>query len=209
MRITIDGAGKRYNFEWILQNINLTLASSQAYAVLGPNGSGKSTFLQLIAGNIAPSAGTVLFLDGEKPVEAEKVFSRISMAAPYLELIEEFTALEMIHFHQTFKPFISGISNTEIMTIARLEKEANKEVRNFSSGMKQRLKLTLAILSNVPVILLDEPTTNLDREGVQWYQNLVKQYAGARLLIIGSNLEREYDFCDQLIDVMSFKSSSS
>ena len=209
MRITISGAGKRYNFEWILQNINLTLNSSHAYAVLGPNGSGKSTFLQLVAGNMAPSTGSVQFHNGEKVVDAENVFSVISMAAPYLELIEEFTALEMIHFHQTFKRFLPGIQVHEVLEIARLQPEGKKEVRNFSSGMKQRLKLSLALLSDVPVVLLDEPTTNLDREGVDWYLNLVKTYAGGRLLVVGSNLEREYAFCDQHIDVMSFKSSSA
>jgi ABC-type multidrug transport system ATPase subunit len=208
MIITIKGAGKRYNFEWILQDINLTLAAPGSYAVLGPNGSGKSTFLQLIAGNISPSAGTITFAMEGKGVDEEDIFRFISIAAPYLELPEEFTAREVVLFHQRFKPYLDGIKAEDVLAVARLSTEAKKQVRNFSSGMKQRLKLSLSILSDVPVVLLDEPTTNLDRDGVEWYHDLINKYKQNRLLLVGSNQKREYGFCDQHIDVMTFKSSA-
>lgn len=207
MRIVIKGAGKRYNFEWILRDINITLSSPNAYAILGPNGSGKSTLIQLIAGNITPSEGSVEFQNAKGTLDEEEVFKAFSISAPYLELIEEFTAVEMIMFHSRFKPFRQGMGVQEVLEISRLQDDRNKEVRNFSSGMKQRLKLSLALLSDVQVILLDEPTTNLDRHGVDWYLDLMSRFAGDKLIVVASNQEREYAFCGQHIDVAAFKSS--
>jgi ABC-type multidrug transport system ATPase subunit len=111
----------------------------------------------------------------------------------------------MISFQKEFKQLLPGISEPDVLKIARLENDTSKQIRNFSSGMKQRLKISLALLADVPVILLDEPTTNLDRQGFEWYLDLIKKFSGNRLLIISSNLEREYDFCDERIDVMKFK----
>jgi len=206
MIIQLNSAGKRFNFEWILRNINYTFHSGKSYAILGPNGSGKSTFLQMIAGIISPSSGEIVFQNDREQLESENIFSHLTIAAPYQELIEEFTAAEMISFQGKFKPFLPGVSNEEVMEIALLKNESSKQIRNFSSGMKQRLKITLAVLADVPVVLLDEPTTNLDQQGFGWYLELLKKFSGKRLIVISSNLEREYSFCDDVIDVTLFKS---
>jgi ABC-type multidrug transport system ATPase subunit len=205
MKITIDDAGKRFNFEWILQHVNLNLQSGKSYAILGPNGSGKSTLIQMIAGVITPSSGSISYVDSEIKIDDDNIFRHLSFAAPYMELIEEFTAMEMISFQKKFKPLLSGISLRQVLEITRLEKDDSKQIRNFSSGMKQRLKISLALLADVPVILLDEPTTNLDQQGLEWYLELIEKYADKRLIIVSSNLEREYGFCDEQFDVMKFK----
>jgi ABC-type multidrug transport system ATPase subunit len=205
MKITIDNAGKRFNFEWILQHVSITFQSGKSYAILGPNGSGKSTLLQMIAGMITPSAGFIEYSGNEKKIDEEEIFRYLSFAAPYMELIEEFTAQEMISFQKEFKPLLPGVSSHDVLTTARLQKDASKQIRNFSSGMKQRLKVSLALLANVPVVLLDEPTTNLDLQGFEWYLDLLQKFSDGRLIIISSNLEREYSFCDERIDVMKFK----
>ena len=205
MKITIDNAGKRFNFEWILQHITLTLQSGNSYAILGPNGSGKSTMLQMIAGIIAPSQGSIQYSINSTKIDDEEIFRQLSFTAPYVELIEEYTAEEMISFQKEFKPLVSGISESDVLKIAKLENDASKQIRNFSSGMKQRLKVSLALLANVPIILLDEPTTNLDQQGFEWYLDLIKKFSNDRLVIISSNLEREYSFCSEHIDVMGFK----
>lgn len=205
MKITIDDAGKRFNFEWILQHVNLILQSGKSYAILGPNGSGKSTLIQMIAGVITPSSGSISYFDSEIKIDDENIFRHLSFAAPYMELIEEFTAMEMISFQKKFKPLLSGISLKQVLEITRLEKDDSKQIRNFSSGMKQRLKISLALLADVPAILLDEPTTNLDQQGLEWYLELIEKYGDKRLIIVSSNLEREYGFCDEQFDVMKFK----
>ncbi|HYV91383.1 MAG TPA: ABC transporter ATP-binding protein [Chitinophagales bacterium] len=205
MKITIDNAGKRFNFEWILQHVSITFQSGKSYAILGPNGSGKSTMLQMIAGVITPSSGLIMYSNDSTKIEEEEIFRHLSFTAPYVELIEEFTAAEMISFQKEFKPLLPGVSEPDVLKIAQLENDTSKQIRNFSSGMKQRLKISLALMADVPVILLDEPTTNLDQQGFEWYLNLIKRFSNNRLLIICSNLEREYGFCDERIDVMKFK----
>ena len=205
MKITIDNAGKRFNFEWILQHVTITLQSGKSYAILGPNGSGKSTLLQMIAGIITPSSGSIEYSGNEKKIDEEEIFRHLSFAAPYMELIEEFTTEEMISFQTEFKPLLQGVSFRDVLKIAMLQKDASKQIRNFSSGMKQRLKVSLALLANVPAVLLDEPTTNLDLQGFEWYLDLLQKFSDSRLIIISSNLEREYSFCNERIDVMKFK----
>src|SRR6185436_18058691 len=125
MKITIDNAGKRFNFEWILQHVSITFQSGKSYAILGPNGSGKSTMLQMIAGVITPSSGSVAYSNGSVKIEEENFFRHLSFTAPYVELIEEFTAEEMISFQKEFKPLLSKVSRQDVLSIARLERDSS------------------------------------------------------------------------------------
>ena len=205
MKITINNAGKRFNYEWVLKNIRYTFESGNAYAVLGPNGSGKSTLLRMIAGLLAPSTGTIIYEEGNHPIEVDQIFRKLSISAPYLELVEELTLEEHFAFQQQFKPLLYQLSIADAIAITQLKPGSSKQIRNYSSGMKQRLKVALAVLSDVPILLLDEPTTNLDEKGVAWYVDLMKKYGGDRLIIVCSNVAREYRFCSQKIEVLDFK----
>lgn len=176
--------------------------------IVGPNGSGKSTLLQILAGALTHSEGKITYRDGTgpAPLTSEAVFHQLSLAAPYLELIEEFTLLELLRFHQQFKPFIRDMPLMEIIRSVELEKAAHKEIRYFSSGMKQRAKLAQAIFSTVPLLLLDEPCTNLDAAGVRLYHDLMERYTRDRLVVISSNDPAEYDFCDRTLQLTDYKS---
>ncbi len=201
MKIDLQNVGKRFNREWIFRGVNYTFTSGIAYAITGHNGSGKSTLLQVIAGATQLSEGTVQF----DAIELDKIYAQIGFAAPYLELIEEMTMREFLHFHFSFKPTLNGISNEELATNIFLQDALDKQIRHFSSGMKQRLKLAQAIFADVPVVLLDEPCTNLDEAGITLYKNLIKQYCQNRLVIVCSNDKNEYDFCTQFICIENFK----
>ena len=205
LKITLSNAGRRFNRDWIFKGINYTFSSGNSYAILGPNGSGKSTLLQLINGNLSPSTGTVSFLNNNQSVDIESVFRHISLEAPYLELIEDFTLTEVIDFHFQFKPYIAGMNKAALINLLGMQTSKNKLVKYFSSGMKQRLKLALAFCSDTAVLMLDEPTSNLDMQGVDWYQQLVKLHAGNRLIIVGSNQEQEYSFCSNLLNITDYK----
>ncbi|HTI59043.1 ABC transporter ATP-binding protein [Mucilaginibacter sp.] len=205
MRITLRNTGRRFNRDWIFKGIDYVFEQGTAYAILGPNGSGKSTLLSVLNGSLAPSAGEINYLLSGKPVESEFVFKYLSLAAPYLELIEEFTLTEMIGFHFKFKPRKAGMDDKEVITLLGMEQSKNKMIKYFSSGMKQRLKLALAFCSDTPVLMLDEPTSNLDKQGVEWYLGLVQQFAAGRLTIICSNQEHEYGFCTQHLDISDYK----
>ncbi len=197
MKISLLNLGKRFNREWIFRHFNYHFISGKSYAITGPNGSGKSTLLQVICGASTLSEGNIVYED----FKYDDIYKCISIAAPYLELIEEMTLNEFLHFHNGLKKWLPSVSIKKITSIIQLEKAADKQIRYFSSGMKQRVKLAQAIFSNVPVILLDEPVTNLDREGIFLYKNLVNDYCKNRLLIVSSNDKEEYDFCDEVIDM--------
>jgi len=204
MQITLNNTGKRFNLEWIFRHVEFEFSSGKSYAIVGANGSGKSTLLQVIAGALMHSEGNIFYTDDQqKIIPNDVIFEQISIAAPYLELIEEMTATEFLSFHQTFKSFIKPIP--EILKEIGLSEATNKQIRYFSSGMKQRLKLGQAFFSNTSILLLDEPTTNLDGVGIQLYLRLIKDYAEKRLLIICSNDEAEYGFCDEKIIVEKYK----
>ncbi len=205
MKITLKSAGKRYNYEWIFRNLNSTFQTDKSYAILGPNGSGKSTLLQVVAGNIIPSTGEIFYSENEKIIEPENFFQYISIAAPYLELPEEMTLEELLQFHSGFKKFNSNLSIKNIIQLSGFEKSFDRQIKQYSSGMKQRAKLMVAIFSESPILLLDEPTTNLDEQGVQWWKGLMSQYAKKRLVIIASNIEREYEACDEKIILADYK----
>jgi ABC-type multidrug transport system ATPase subunit len=205
MKIKLENIGRRFNREWIFRKINYTFHQGESYAILGANGSGKSTLLSVIAGSLTPSEGNLLYEAAGKKIEVEDVFQKLSLAAPYLELIEEFTLTEIISFHFQFKSYLPGLTASGLISLLGLEKSKNKPIKFFSSGMKQRTKLALAFCSDTPVLLLDEPTSNLDQKGVEWYYSLIKDFAKDRLLIICSNQEHEYHFCQHQIQVMDYK----
>src|SRR5690606_8438251 len=148
-----------------------------SYAILGANGSGKSTLLQVISGSLSPSEGNIIYRNQEQPVDPEQIFQQLSLAAPYLEFIVELTLTELISFHFKFKPFLAGYDAVKIIELLGFEKSKNKLLKYFSSGMKQRVKLALAFCSDTPVLLLDEPTSNLDTEGIAWYHTLISRFS--------------------------------
>ncbi len=204
MKITLENVGRRFNKEWIFKNLSTEFVSGTSYAILGPNGSGKSTLLSILNGSLSPSEGNISYYNGQE-IAAEKIYQQVSLAAPYLELIETFTLKEMINFHFKFKGFSAGLDANKVLSVLGLEKAANKEIKYFSSGMKQRTKLALACCADTPILFLDEPTSNLDVQGIEWYKNLIENYTADKLTIIGSNQLQEYDFCTETIQITDYK----
>lgn len=203
MQIILNNIGKRYNREWIFRHFNYEFNTGNYYAITGANGSGKSTLLQVIAGAILHTEGALEMKNEELKMKNEDFYKSIAIATPYLELVEEMTAKEMLEFHAKFKAFT--IDTNTILQIVGLEKSANKQIRYFSSGMKQRLKLAQAFFSDTPILLLDEPTTNLDADGISLYHHLIENYTKDRLVIISSNDKQEYDFCNKAIELEKYK----
>ncbi|TSJ42958.1 ATP-binding cassette domain-containing protein [Mucilaginibacter corticis] len=206
MQITLENIGRRFNRDWIFRGIDYTFKFGETYAILGSNGSGKSTLLAVLNGSLSSSSGTLTYSIDDKPVHVEQVFQYLSLAAPYLEVIEDFTLSEMIDFHFKFKTYKPGIDKAALIELLNLPGNQNKLIRYFSSGMKQRLKLALAFCADTPILMLDEPTSNLDSQGVDWYLSLVEQFAKDRLTIICSNQEHEYSFSQHRLSIADYKS---
>ena len=206
MRINLTNLGKRYNREWIFRKLSYEFDGPKKYAITGPNGSGKSTLLQIISGGVIYNEGTIqYFQSNEQSVSTEKIYRHVSLSAPYLDLIEEMTLLEFFNFHEKMKGWLNNLSVKNIIGELGLESAAHKQIRYFSSGMKQRVKLAQAIFSDVPVVLLDEPLTNLDEAGIQLYHALISGFCSDRLVIVSSNDPKEYSFCNEVIDINLYK----
>lgn len=204
--IRLDKIGKRFNQEWIFKNVNLEINSGDKIAILGYNGSGKSTLLQIICGFVTPSQGIIQYVKEGKDLSIEDVFKHISFASPYLELIEDFTLSEMFDLYSSMKPLQKNLSVKEFISVSSLEKIEGKPIQFFSSGMKQRLKLTFALLSDVEFVFLDEPLSNLDSQGVMWYHELFKNYAMDKtVLVCSNNIKEETSFCNKEISILDFK----
>lgn len=206
MNITLLDIGRRYNQEWIFRHIDYTFSSSKKYAILGPNGAGKSTLIKVLSGNLTSSEGKIAFEKDGQDIDVENIYTYLTIAAPYVELIEEFTLNELLDFHFKFKSYYKGFTKESIISLLMMEKAVDKEIRHFSSGMKQRVKLALACCSDSDIVLLDEPMSNMDVQGENWYVDLLeKTMSTDRLLIIGSNQTKEYHFCDEFISIVDYK----
>lgn len=203
--IKVQNASKRFHQEWIFKNLDLDLSTGDKIAVTGGNGSGKSTFLKCLSGAIPLTSGAILYQSGATQISEEQWFRSLALATPYLELPEEFTLSEVLSFHFEFKNPLQQRSNVEILEVLGLEKHKSKTLSQFSSDMKQRVKLVLAMFSEVPLLLLDEPTTNLDKQGITWYLDLIQQFTQDRILVICSNDPVEYDFCEKKVAMEDFK----
>jgi len=201
MQITLSNIGKKFNRNWIFRGLNQRLEIGKSYAVLGSNGSGKSTLLKLISGFTIPSEGEIHYLN-DKEISQDKIYKSISCVAPYLEIYEEYTIPEIIKFQEKFSPF--STSDEEI--ISQLELPTNRIIEDFSSGMKQKVKLALALFSSSPILLFDEPTINLDAKAKAWYASQIQKIRKEKLIVVCSNYEDiEYNFCEELIQIENFK----
>ncbi|HMG16191.1 MAG TPA: ATP-binding cassette domain-containing protein, partial [Saprospiraceae bacterium] len=182
-----------------------TIKEGDKIGISGPNGSGKSTLLKIISGQTSLTKGRRTYQNENSiSLEEENIYDKISFAAPYIELIEEFNLLEMINFYHKFRPLVKGLKEYDLVELSTIS-HTNKLIKTYSSGMKQRVKLLLALCFEAEVILLDEPSTNLDKEGVEWTNNLIYSYLLGRTLIIASNDVKDFDNINSELDIRDYK----
>jgi ABC-type multidrug transport system ATPase subunit len=205
MKISINNLGKKFNREWIFRELTYEFKAGNTYALVGPNGSGKSTLLQILWGQLPPSQGTLIYSLGLQEIPAEEIFRSLSIATSYMELIEEFTLREMVRFHFRFKKIRNGGTPDDVLERLELHLASDKYISNFSSGMRQRLKLGLAFYSETPLIFLDEPTTNLDSKSIEWYWSHLTSLPQDALIFIASNQEHEYPQTAKKINISAYK----
>lgn len=206
LKIRIENVGKRYGRGWVFRSVSEEVQPGEAIAILGPNGSGKSTLLRIVSGSVTPSQGIVAYeLKGETLLE-DQMYMNMTIAAPYLELVEEYTLEEQIAFHFQFKQIAKGVEQSQVPELLQLEEDKAKPIKEYSSGMMQRVKLGLAIFSDTPLVLLDEPTTNLDVGGIEWYKKIIDDYTTNRTVVVCSNMrDQEHHFCTREIIMENYR----
>ena len=176
-----------------------------SYGIAGANGSGKSTLIKILSGFLTPTNGNISFIHGDKAVEIEDLYRHVSIAAPYIELYPDLTVLESIDYQSKFKSWYPSLNNKSILDLSELSLAKDRPVKFLSSGMRQRLKLTLCLLSDTNVMILDEPTTNLDINAQNWFAELFKIYGKNRLSLIASNEIFDLDLCQKRLLMQDFK----
>jgi ABC-type multidrug transport system ATPase subunit len=202
LQIELQNISKKYANHYIIKDFSYQFTTGNSYALLGSNGSGKSTLVRLLSGLYTPSKGKIVYTRDNKPLPVEQVFNYITLAAPWSDVIEDFTLRECISFQLKFKKPIQGITLSDILLISGLEHAADKFISQFSSGMKQRVRILLAVLVQSELLLLDEPTSNLDAAGKRWYLELIEKFSAGRMVVVASNhLEEEYSFCKQIVEL--------
>lgn len=198
---------KKFNKDWIFKNVSFSLTAGDVLGITGNNGSGKSTLLQILSGYRIPTNGTIELKNADVVISEENFYKHISLSSPFLELIEEFTLVEQLDFYFRFKKAKDNLSSNELISLVLLDQHAHKQIRDFSSGMKQRVKLLLAMATDSSLLLLDEPCSNLDASGIEWYKNMMEKFSASRIVIISSNSEADELFkCNKFISMESFTS---
>lgn len=203
MKIDLSGIGKKYGKHWIFRHVEATFEPGGIYGITGFNGSGKSTLLQIISGYVTPSEGTISY--GSLPIE--QVHQQLSMSAPYMDLMEEFTVSESIALQANFKPFQDGTDAQAILDEMELANHAHKLLSELSSGMRQRLKLALAIKADSHLLLLDEPCANLDKRWTTWFNEALGEtmHSDRTVIICSNSQEVELKSVDRdILDVSVF-----
>jgi ABC-type multidrug transport system ATPase subunit len=205
VQIKVEGLSKRFNREWIFRDLTFHFQSDKIYAITGPNGSGKSTLLQILWGQMPPSSGTITYFSGDDKIPDEHIYQLVSIATPYMDLIEEFTLQEQLEFHFKTRRVKTAYTVAQIIEALYLEEATDKYISNFSSGMKQRLKLGLAFYTDSPVLFLDEPGTNLDERAFAWYTEHLEKFRPGKLVFIASNQPDEYPAEAEKLNLSEFK----
>lgn len=202
--LSVQHISKKYHEKnWIFKDFSIELETGNSCAILGANGSGKSTLIKLLSGYVTPSEGKISFKIDQQEIDGEHYFQHVSMAAPWFELIEDFTLEEYLSFHRKFRKIIHQLSNDDLLQIANLTHAKKLAIRDFSSGMKQRVRLLFAFFTESDILLLDEPTANLDSQNISWYQTLIQEYTKNRMTFIASNhIRHEYDFCQKKYEIV-------
>lgn len=206
MEITLSDIGKKYKKEWIFKGVDLSIEPQSKSWISGNNGSGKSTLLQIISGKLIPTKGKIEYRLNQQLIEESKIYTKVSLVTPYLDLFEDLTLQEMLAFHFKFKSLKKGLVINDIPDLCQLGKAKNKFLKEYSSGMKQRVKLALAIFADTELLLLDEPLSNLDQSGMDWYSECIDTYCKENtILVCSNNQKQEFDFCTKQINIEDYK----
>ena len=204
MKIIANKLGKKFKKKWLFKNFSYEFLKNNIYAIIGKNGSGKSTLMKIISGYTTPSIGKIEYFKNKEKIKSNLLFQYNAFTAPYIELIEELTLREFLKFHFNFNNNKKNKSINNIIKFISLEDNAENYIKDFSSGMKQKLKLGIIFLSNSPIILLDEPYSNLDEENIKWYLNNLNKIINKKIIIIFSNNKNEYKKCKILINLEKY-----
>lgn len=205
MTIETIKLGKEYHYQAIFQQLNCRFDGPQSIAVLGVNGSGKSTLLQVLSGMSEATQGEVKWLIKGRKLPPFRWYEYLSYCSPHFHFDARFTVEEILQQYLNVKPFQDNLTTDDLIALMNFDAHRSKLMNELSSGMNQRVRLVLSICADMPVLFLDEPCSNLDQQGVDWYHELISKYTQEKLVFVASNDPREFSFCTEKVSLMDYK----
>jgi ABC-type multidrug transport system ATPase subunit len=205
MDLSIQKLSKAFNQRLVFHELTFIIPSGARVSISGPNGSGKSTLLKILSGGMLPTAGRVHFTLQGVDVPEDELYKHVHFVAPYNTVIEELTLPELFDMHQRLGLLSSFRNYKEWVHCLEYPFHPVRPIKTYSSGMKQRVKLGLVMLDNRPLILLDEPGSNLDAQGKTWFYALVARLDPSQTLVIATNEESEKELCTTGIEINSYE----
>ena len=202
LTLSARNIGKVFAGRTIIAGISFELPTRSSIGLTGRNGSGKSTLMKILAGVLSPTSGEVTLAEAGAAIPPGERYRRIGFVAPYLQLYDEFTAMENLEFADRILD--GGRSREELEgLLARVNLLPRKAdlVRTYSSGMKQRLKYAFALVHEPALLFLDEPSSNLDRDGIAIVREIVREQKGRGMVVIATNDQDDLQLCDSLVSV--------
>lgn len=204
--VELNSLIKYFGRRLIFDGINFSFSSRNIYGISGPNGSGKSTLVKIIADLISPTRGKVIHRSGDKIIEPEDLHNHLGFVSPYLFLYDEFTAEENLSYSASIRGIKFNRERSDfLLSELNLFDRRNDLVRGYSSGMKQRLKFIFALLHEPQLIILDEPTSNLDNAGKDIVYRIIAEESKKNLVVIASNEDSDLRLCNEVIELEKFK----
>ena len=197
---------KTFGRRLIFNDINFDLLSNTIFGITGANGSGKSTLIKIIAGINSPTSGKIIYKNNEKTIEPEKLHNFIGFVSPYLVLYDEFSAWENLNYFANIRDVQFNKDKIEhLLNQFLLYNRKDDLLKTYSSGMKQRMKFIFALMHSPKLILLDEPTSNLDDEGKESVYKIIEDEGGKNIIIVASNEKSDLQFCKEKLKLEDYK----
>ena len=204
MKLSVEKVSKNFGRKKILRDISFELSSGMSAAVVGPNGSGKTTLLRVICGLIRPSQGEIRYIENNHPIPQKIFYKTMGLVGPYLELYEELTASENLLFFARMKRIQNAPAKISfLMDRLNLTGNEDEQVKNYSSGMRQRLKYVFALIGEPEILILDEPTSNLDKDGIDRVYDIMSEQKKTKILLLATNEQTDLQYGDFQVDVSS------
>lgn len=208
IRLQCKEISKRYNGKTIFKNVNLELTENSSIVITGKNGSGKSTLLKVISHLIRLDKGLIsLEINGDK-IPTEKFYTKIGLFAPYLNLYDELSAWENLDFFYDLKVDKKEEKKEKIKYLLEkvgLYNRRDDLIRNYSSGMRQRLKLAYSVINSPVLLLMDEPRTNLDEQGISVVYEIAEEQKKNGILILATNEKEDTAICESKLSIEDYK----
>ncbi|RPI65253.1 MAG: ABC transporter ATP-binding protein [Ignavibacteriales bacterium] len=197
---------KSFGRRLIFNDLQFRFDKSGVYGISGPNGSGKSTLVKIIAGILGASKGKIVHKMNDQEIAEERLHDHIGFVSPYLVLYEEFSTYENLKLFAEIRGVKFNKERVDyLLNKFLLYKRKDDLLKTYSSGMKQRVKFIFALMHSPQLIILDEPTSNLDDEGKNSVYELVREEGQKNIVLIASNEKNDLELCSEIVYLEKFK----